>query len=66
MNQLQSDRLVLAFPTCRYTLIYNIVWGTKLYNFWDVVETVVGQGIVIADQVGAPLGAGTLLLVNSM
>jgi hypothetical protein len=35
-----------------YTLIFNLVWPTKLFNFWDIVESVVGQGIVFADQVG--------------
>eukprot|EP00878_Enallax_costatus_P003851 GHUV01004067.1.p1 GENE.GHUV01004067.1~~GHUV01004067.1.p1 ORF type:complete len:224 (+),score=43.87 GHUV01004067.1:334-1005(+) len=35
-----------------YTLIYNIVWGTKIFNFWEYVETAVGQSIVIADQIG--------------
>jgi hypothetical protein len=34
-----------------YTLIFNLVWPTKLYNFWDVVESIVGQGIVLVDQV---------------
>jgi hypothetical protein len=35
-----------------YTLIFNLVWPTKLFNFWDIVESIVGQGIVFADQVG--------------
>lgn len=34
-----------------YTLIFNLVWPTKLYNFWDIVENVAGQAIVLADQV---------------
>jgi hypothetical protein len=38
-----------------YTLIYNIVWGTKIFNFWEYVETAVGQGVVIADQVGTQI-----------
>eukprot|EP00882_Tetradesmus_deserticola_P001183 GHRQ01001279.1.p1 GENE.GHRQ01001279.1~~GHRQ01001279.1.p1 ORF type:complete len:224 (+),score=103.48 GHRQ01001279.1:145-816(+) len=36
-----------------YTLIFNLVWPTKLFNFWDFVETAVGQGIVVADQVAS-------------
>jgi hypothetical protein len=38
-----------------YTLIFNLVWPTKLFNFWDIVESAVGQGIVFADQVGLDL-----------
>eukprot|EP00775_Hariotina_reticulata_P007823 gene7823-8020_t len=34
-----------------YTLIYNIVWGTKFYNFWDWVEMAAGGAIVAADTV---------------
>lgn len=33
-----------------YSLILNLVWPTKLYNFWDVVEGALGQGIVAADK----------------
>jgi hypothetical protein len=35
-----------------YTLIYNLVLPTKLFNFWDIVESFIGSGIVVADQVG--------------
>uniref|UniRef100_A0A383VIF8 Uncharacterized protein n=1 Tax=Tetradesmus obliquus TaxID=3088 RepID=A0A383VIF8_TETOB len=33
-----------------YSLIFNIVWPSKLFNFWDVVEGALGQGIVAADK----------------
>jgi hypothetical protein len=34
-----------------YTLIFNIVWPTKLFNFWDIAESAAGQGIVLLDKV---------------
>jgi hypothetical protein len=34
-----------------YTLIFNVVWPAKLFNFWDIAESAAGQGIVLLDKV---------------